>query len=80
MRRQPNSLTLDVVYREFSRQHYIKYRSQFPKLREPEIVSRIIKDWDKMENSQKEALGAMYVKKKYIRLEDDPSHSSNPSL
>jgi hypothetical protein len=30
------------LYREFSRQKYSKYKHQFPKMRESEIVSKII--------------------------------------
>ena len=34
------------VYREFSRQKYNKYKHQYPKMRESEIVSKIIREWD----------------------------------
>jgi len=41
------------VYREFSRQKYNKYKHQFPKMRESEIVSKIIKEWDILDNDGK---------------------------
>ena len=37
------------LYREFSRQKYSKYKHQFPKMRESEIVSKIIHEWDAMD-------------------------------
>jgi hypothetical protein len=37
---------LAKLYREFSRQKYNKYRHQFPRMRESELVSKIIKEWE----------------------------------
>lgn len=54
------------VYREFSRQKYNKYKSQFPKLRESEIVSKIIKEWDALDSPAKESLQKAYEKKNYL--------------
>ena len=38
-----NDHDFSKVYMEFSRQKYNKYKAQFPKLRESEIVAKIIK-------------------------------------
>jgi hypothetical protein len=58
------------VYREFSRQKYNKYKAQFPKLRESEIVSKIIKEWDSLDSAAKESLQKIYEKKNYLTSED----------
>ena len=49
----------------------------FPKLRQAEIVTRIIKEWEGLKQSQKEALGAQYLTQSYIKTEEEKS-SSNP--
>jgi hypothetical protein len=58
------------VYREFSRQKYNKYKHQFPKMRESEIVSKIIKEWDALNNTAKDHLAKVYEKNKCLTLED----------
>lgn len=58
------------VYREFSRQKYNKYKHQFPKMRESEIVSKIIKEWDALNNTAKDNLQKIYEKNKCLTLED----------
>ncbi len=58
------------VYREFSRQKYNKYKAQFPKLRESEIVSKIIKEWDALDSPAKDNLQKAYEKKNYLTNED----------
>jgi regulator of replication initiation timing len=58
------------VYREFSRQKYNKYKHQFPKMRESEIVSKIIKEWDALGNVAKGHLQKIYEKNKVLTLED----------
>lgn len=58
------------VYREFSRQKYNKYKAQFPKLRESEIVSKIIKEWDSLDIKAKENLQKIYEEKNYLTNED----------
>ena len=54
------------VYREFSRQKYNKYKAQFPRLRESEIVSKIIKEWDSLDIAAKDNLKTIYEKKNYL--------------
>jgi hypothetical protein len=51
---------LSKVYREFSRQKYNKYKLQFPKMRESEIVSKIIKEWDTLDLVAKNNLKKIY--------------------
>lgn len=48
------------VYREFSRQKYNKYKHQYPKMRESEIVSKIIREWDCLDHLAKENLQKQY--------------------
>jgi len=61
---------LGRVYREFSRQKYNKYKAQFPKLRESEIVTKIIKEWDALDLTAKENLQKLYEEKKFLTSED----------
>lgn len=58
------------VYREFSRQKYNKYKRQFPKMKESEIVSKIIKEWDALNGIAKDHLQKIYEKNKCLTLED----------
>lgn len=46
MQSQLKKEDLAKLYREFSRQKYNKYRHQFPRMRESELVSKIIKEWE----------------------------------
>ena len=48
------------VYREFSRQKYNKYKHQYPKMRESEIVSKIIREWDALSTQARETLQKKY--------------------
>ena len=58
------------VYREFSRQKYNKYKHQFPKMRESEVVSKILKEWDALTQIAKDNLRTIYQKNKCLTLED----------
>lgn len=62
------------LYREFSRQKYNKYRHQFPRMRESELVSKIIKEWEALTPKEKEALYETYMAEKHIS--EDKSESS----
>ncbi len=44
---------LGKLYKEFSRQKYQKYKHQFPRMRESELVSKIIKEWESLSNQEK---------------------------
>ena len=70
MGKEVKSEVMGKVYREFSRQKYNKYKAQFPKLRESEIVSKIIKEWDSLDNLAKNNLQVIYEKKNYLTNED----------
>jgi hypothetical protein len=70
MGKEAKNELMGKVYREFSRQKYNKYKAQFPKLRESEIVSKIIKEWDSLDSAAKESLQKIYEKKNYLTSED----------
>lgn len=70
MPKASKSEAMGKVYREFSRQKYTKYKAQFPKLRESEIVSKIIKEWDSLDNKAKDNLQRIYEEKNYLTNED----------
>ena len=60
MMKEGKKEVMGKVYREFSRQKYNKYKAQFPKLRESEIVSKIIREWDTLDNTAKDSLQKIY--------------------
>ena len=70
MPKATKSEAMGKVYREFSRQKYTKYKAQFPKLRESEIVSKIIKEWDSLDGKAKDNLQKIYEEKNYLTNED----------
>ena len=47
---------MSKVYRQFSREKYNKYKRQFPRLRESEIVSKIIKEWESLNEEAKKEI------------------------
>ena len=47
---------LHKVYREFSRRKYMKYKLQFPRLRESELINKVIKEWESLTEADKMAL------------------------
>jgi len=49
---------------------YQQYKHQYPKLRESEIVSKIIKEWDTLGTVAKTHLQKIYEKNKVLTLED----------
>lgn len=74
MKRELKKVELAKLYREFSRQKYSKYRHQFPRMRESELVSKIIKEWEGLSGQEKETLFANYTAEKHIS--EDKSESS----
>ena len=70
-----NKTELAKLYREFSRQKYNKYRHQFPRMRESELVSKIIKEWEALNTQEKEKLYDTFLTEKHIS--DDRSESSD---
>ena len=54
MKRELKKEELAKLYREFSRQKYNKYRHQFPRMRETELVSKIIKEWEGLTLGEKQ--------------------------
>lgn len=41
------------VYREFTRVKFTKYKLQFPRIRQSQIVAKIIKEWEAMDENAK---------------------------
>lgn len=41
------------LYREFTRVKFKKYKLQFPRLRESEIITKIIREWEAMDEEAK---------------------------
>lgn len=74
MKRELKKEELAKLYREFSRQKYNKYKHQFPRMRESELVSKIIKEWEAMGTEDKQQLYNSYSAEKHIS--DDKSESS----
>lgn len=61
MKRELKKEQLAKLYREFSRQKYNKYRHQFPRMRESELVSKIIKEWEALSLNEKQDLYNTYT-------------------
>lgn len=61
---------MGLVYREFSRQKYNKYKHQFPKMRESEIVNKIIREWDTLDFNAKRRLKKVYCQNRSLPNED----------
>lgn len=79
MKREDIGETKDAmakVYREFSRQKYTKYKLQYPKMRESEIVSKIIKEWESLDSLIKDKFQRAFEQQKYLSC-DDISESEN---
>ena len=47
---------MQKVYREFTRVKYNKYKLQFPRLRESQIVTKILREWEAMNEEEKDDL------------------------
>jgi hypothetical protein len=75
MKREPlKKDELAKLYRDFSRQKYNKYKHQYPRMRETELVSKIIKEWENMTVEEKADLAVQYNEK--AGGPDDKSESS----
>lgn len=44
-KKNPNNVNLKKVYREYARIKFKKYKLQFPRLGETEIVNKILREW-----------------------------------
>jgi hypothetical protein len=75
MGRELKKEELGKLYKEFSRQKYQKYKHQFPRMRESELVSKIIKEWESLSNQEKLRLYQSYSDNQ--ELPEDGSDSSN---
>lgn len=47
---------MQKVYREFTRVKFKKYKLQFPRLRESQIVTKILREWEAMNEEEKDDL------------------------
>ena len=65
---------LGKIYRLFSSKKYMKYKHQFPRMKETEIVSKIIKEWEQMSKEEKLGLKEIYSKKE---MQDSESESGD---
>lgn len=66
MGKDENKEVMGKVYREFSRQKYNKYKHQYPNMRESEIVSKIIREWDSLDAAAKHKLKKIYKQSKAL--------------
>ena len=58
---EENQLQLSKLYREFTRRKFAKYKLQFPRLRESELIHKIIREWEALSLEEKHELQANYV-------------------
>lgn len=72
-----NKNNFSVVYSEFSRQQFNKYKLKFPKLKESEITKKVWKEWEDMDEVAKEALLDTYRKKGIITDDSKPKKSES---
>lgn len=63
------------IYREFTRVKFNKYKLQYPRIRESQIVAKIIKEWEAMDEEAKEELAQKYIQKSGKGFLEDPSSS-----
>ena len=50
------------LYKQFSNQKYEKYRQQFPRMRESDVIAKIIKEWEAMSEDQRRKLEKVRAK------------------
>lgn len=67
---------LSKIYREFTRIKFQKYRLQYPKVRESELISKILKEWEAMDEESKFNMGKEFVERTGKGFLEDPSSSS----
>lgn len=63
------------IYREFTRVRFEKYRLQFPRLRESELILKIVKEWEAMDDEAKEDVQKKYEEGGVINFAGTPSSS-----
>lgn len=70
MVREAKKEEMGMVYREFSRQKYNKYKLQFPKMRQSEIITKIIKEWEALNDEAKLTLKRTFQQNKFLSTDD----------
>lgn len=68
--------SINKLYREFTRVKYQKYRNQFPRAKESEIIAKILKEWNAMDEEAKDVLQNQFVHRVGTSFLDDSSSSS----
>lgn len=65
------------IYREFTRIKFKKYKLQFPRMRDSEIITKIIREWEALNEEEKLNLESQFVERSGSKfLEDEGSSSS----
>ena len=64
------------IYREFTRVKFRKYKLQFPRLRESEIVNKIIREWEAMDEEAKDNLERQFIERSGHGFLEEESSSS----
>ena len=70
------------LYREFTRRKFNKYKRQFPRMRESELIHKIIREWEAMNPAEKENLQASYIESsgdKFLKESVSKSKSKSKS-
>ena len=71
-----NKDAMGRLYREFSRQKYNKYKQQFPRMRESDIIGKIIKEWEKLDDDDRTKLQKEYIERNFLKEEKSESDVS----
>lgn len=69
-KKEPEFEGLVKLYREFSRQNYNRYQLKYPRMKESEIISRVQKEWDILDEHSKLELQKLYQEKNYLDDEE----------
>jgi hypothetical protein len=72
-----NKDVIGKVYQEFSKQRSDYYKSKFPRMKETEIISKTIADWEAMGNSDRNELAKSYTERKFIKEKSSSSPSGS---
>jgi hypothetical protein len=51
------------VYREFTRIKFNKYKQQYPKIRESELIAKILREWEAMDDDAKSEMAKNFQEK-----------------
>ena len=74
-----NKDAMGRLYREFSRQKYNKFKQQYPRMRESDIIGKIIKEWEKLDDNAREKLQKEYEERNFLKSDDREGSVSSKS-